>query len=181
MPTPEKLAERREKMRLYMIERRKNPVYAAKNRADVKKWQAANREKAKQLTREWRAANPEKNKASQIAWRRRQGAKALSVRDKEAYRRYRRAHHINKKFGLSTEQYDAMLAAQGGHCAQCPWPDKPYKRLAVDHDHKTGRIRGLLCADCNRGIGLFGDDPARLRAAADYLDRHNLTPDELLA
>src|SRR5580658_3622614 len=103
MPTPEKLAERREKMRLYQAERRKNPAYLAKNREDVKRWYVANREKAKAYSRAWRAANPEQVKANNEAWRARHTSQELSERDSEAYRRYRRAHHINKKFGLSTE------------------------------------------------------------------------------
>lgn len=170
MPTQEKLAERREKMRLYMIERRKDPVYAAKNREDVKRWQAANREKTRAASRAWRAANPEQVKANNEAWRARHTSEELSNRDREAYRRYRRALHINKKFGLSTEQYEAMLVVQNRCCALCPQPDLPAKRLAVDHDHKTGKIRALLCDRCNRGIGFFDEDPTRLRIAADYLE-----------
>lgn len=75
-------------------------------------------------------------------------------------------------YGLSQERYEALLAAQDGRCAICrtdDWPGKDH-RPHVDHCHETGRVRGLLCDFCNRGLGLFGDDPARLRAAADYLE-----------
>lgn len=64
-----------------------------------------------------------------------------------------------------------MLEAQGGVCAICKGPEtKPNaKYLAVDHDHATGAVRGLLCNNCNRAIGLLGDDAERLIAGADYL------------
>ena len=181
MKTPEQLAERREKMRLYMAERRRNPIYAAKNREDVKKWQAANRDKAKAASKAWRAANPERVKELNSAWRAKHTRAALSERDREAYRRYRRAAHLDKKFDLTVEQYEAMVVAQEGRCALCPKPDRPDKRLAVDHDHKTGRVRALLCDCCNRALGLLDDSPVRLRAAANYLEAHNLTEDEILA
>lgn len=75
-------------------------------------------------------------------------------------------------YGITPEQYAALLAKQDGRCAICrsaDWPGK-WKRPNVDHDHAGGAVRGLLCGNCNNGIGMFGDDPARLRAAANYLE-----------
>jgi hypothetical protein len=73
------------------------------------------------------------------------------------------------QYGLTVDAYDALLAEQGGCCAICG--DPPGKRpLAVDHDHETGDVRGLLCLPCNTGLGLFRDDLERLAAAAAYLD-----------
>ena len=70
----------------------------------------------------------------------------------------------------ATVDYDAMLAAQGGVCAICGNPPKT-RRLHIDHDHKTGKVRGLLCFQCNRfTLGKYAK-PAKLRAAADYLER----------
>ena len=80
-----------------------------------------------------------------------------------------------KKFGITLEQYDEMLATQGGVCAVCKQPEAVAREqaLAVDHDHQPGgRVRGLLCNRCNRALGFFRDDPALLRAAADYLEAH---------
>lgn len=65
-----------------------------------------------------------------------------------------------------------MLAAQGGGCAICGSAaifDRSHKRICVDHDHATGKVRGLLCGCCNLGIGYFKDDPKRIEAAARYL------------
>jgi len=70
-----------------------------------------------------------------------------------------------------------MFSAQDGLCAICADPPNPNgikagSRLHVDHCHATGRVRALLCNSCNRGIGYFRDDPARLRAALAYLAAH---------
>lgn len=74
-------------------------------------------------------------------------------------------------FGLTDKEYGDKLTAQGGVCAVCRSHQR-YQRLASDHDHKTGKLRGLLCMNCNRGIGRFFDSSLRLRAAADYLDSY---------
>lgn len=75
-------------------------------------------------------------------------------------------------YGLEPGQYDAMLAAQDGRCAICR-TDAPGGRGSwhVDHEHATGRVRGLLCHRCNLMLGNAQDDPARLRAAVEYLIR----------
>lgn len=86
--------------------------------------------------------------------------------------------HDNRKrlFNLAPAEYAAKLHEQGGVCAICGNPEwtranngSQIKALAVDHDHRTGRIRGLLCANCNKGIGNLGDSADRLIAAARYL------------
>lgn len=84
------------------------------------------------------------------------------------------------KFGITPDQYREMLDAQGGVCAICEQPERVrdarngrLKALAVDHDHETGAVRGLLCQNCNKGIGNLGDSPERLIAAAAYLEVAN--------
>lgn len=79
--------------------------------------------------------------------------------------------NLKTKYGITIEQYDAMLEAQGGVCAICSTPDPEGQRLGVDHCHTTGQIRDLLCTRCNRGIGHFFDDPSRVDKAAAYLRR----------
>lgn len=88
-----------------------------------------------------------------------------------------------RKFGLDAETYDALLLAQGGCCAICLSPDSGPRGWHVDHDHDCcphsrtsfvtcGQcVRGLLCHSCNLAIGGMKDDPTRLRAAADYIER----------
>jgi hypothetical protein len=75
-------------------------------------------------------------------------------------------------FGLSWDDFELLFACQEGKCAICGNHPRSYM-LAVDHDHKTGEIRGLLCRRCNhRLLGSANDDPARLRRAADYLEQY---------
>lgn len=86
-----------------------------------------------------------------------------------------------KKYGISIHEYNALLERQGGVCALCGQPEikmqsrglgmKPTPdSLHVDHDHRTGKVRGLLCYRCNTGIGKLLDNPDLLRKAADYLE-----------
>ncbi|MGI4815778.1 MAG: endonuclease VII domain-containing protein [Janthinobacterium lividum] len=80
-------------------------------------------------------------------------------------------------YGLTAGEHRAMVESQDGVCALCgrTGADGRVTRLSVDHCHATGVVRGLLCVRCNSGLGLFADDPDRLRAAAAYLERHRGT------
>lgn len=100
-------------------------------------------------------------------------AKPLSERSDR-----QRGHNLKSKYGITSTEYDEMLAAQDGVCAVCRQPETRYdprwrvtRRLAVDHCHTTGKVRGLLCFEHNSGLGKFADDPELLRAAAEYLER----------
>lgn len=117
--------------------------------------------------------------AAAVYMRKRRQDKPETVRRSNLWRLYK----------IREPEYDALVAAQGNRCAACgvhaddidtskiggrPKADgtrSPSFPLAVDHDHDTGRVRGLLCPGCNRGLGHFRDDPAALRGAADYLER----------
>lgn len=77
-----------------------------------------------------------------------------------------RDYHLKARYGLTSQDIEAMIAGQGGLCAICR--EAPAKHL--DHDHETGRARGVLCVPCNNGLGLFRDDSARLSRAAEYLE-----------
>jgi len=97
---------------------------------------------------------------------------------RNALRKYRenpnnsRYAYLKRTYGITIEQYDAMLEAQGGKCAICGTQNcRTGKRLAVDHDHITGEVRGVLCYRCNTALGKFRDDPQILAKAIDYLHR----------
>jgi hypothetical protein len=91
--------------------------------------------------------------------------------NRERYDRRRWAHTLRKKYGITLEQYEDMLAAQDGCCAICKRAvEAAPRRLHVDHDHVTGRVRGILCYLCNTGLGVFKDDVERMRAAIEYLE-----------
>lgn len=87
-----------------------------------------------------------------------------------------KAYLLRRVYGISLEQYRDMFNRQEGVCAICKKPEQTVDKrtgflydLAVDHCHVTGRVRGLLCQFCNRGLGNFRDNEESLRAAATYL------------
>lgn len=94
----------------------------------------------------------------------------------------KRSRHFERQYGLTLTAVDDFIAQQGGLCAICHRPptSSPFgkrPRLVVDHDHTTGKVRGLLCTDCNAGIGYFDDDPVILRAVIEYLTSPPLLPE----
>lgn len=82
--------------------------------------------------------------------------------------------NVRRTYGITIQRVKEMLVEQGGTCAICKKAEG-YNFPHVDHCHSTGKVRGLLCQKCNHGIGLFSDDPDRLRAAADYIERSRKT------
>lgn len=114
----------------------------------------------------------EENKERQC---RKERARYKEVKDRDTSSR------LKKKFGITLEDYNAMLALQGGRCAVCG-TDKKIKdkhgnlrRLAVDHDHKTGKVRQLLCSPCNTSIGLVKENVKTLLNMIDYIKKHGET------
>ena len=103
----------------------------------------------------------------------------------KAYTAAWRAKHPDKQwasnlkllYGITVAEYDAMWKKQGGRCGACRLPETAtykgvVKRLAVDHNHETGQVRGLLCLRCNRALGLLQDDPVKLERLREYLLDH---------
>jgi hypothetical protein len=76
---------------------------------------------------------------------------------------------LNRKYGLSLEEYDEMLKAQNGRCAICERLPKEGQLLHVDHCHRSDKVRALLCFKCNSGLGCYYDNPELLMKAARYL------------
>jgi len=113
----------------------------------TKAWKLAHPERTRELNREsvrrWRERNPERDKASRAA-------------QQESY-------------GLTGHELLHLAREQEFRCAICRAEPETGRRLAVDHDHETGAVRGLLCRRCNMAIGAFGDDVDLLIAAAAYL------------
>jgi len=87
-----------------------------------------------------------------------------------------RRAHLKRNFNLDIKDYDKLNASQNGLCAICNEPETYYRNkvLSVDHDHETGRIRGLLCNTCNRALGLLKDNKNVLINAIKYLEKHEL-------
>lgn len=136
----------------------------AKQRENAARWRANHPERAKALFADYRAKNAEHCKRRTKIWR---------TNNREAYLTGKRRCRLGRDFGITLEQYNEMLAAQGGVCAICKNPETHQRKgvwsLSVDHCHDTGRVRGLLCNNCNRGVGLLRDNADLCRAAAEYL------------
>ena len=91
----------------------------------------------------------------------------------DEFRKYK--SDIKRRYGITWEDYERMLANQDGKCAICNHENannkRTYGRLFIDHDHETGKVRGLLCSRCNHALGQFDDDIERLRSAIEYLTK----------
>lgn len=156
-------------------------------------WRNKNREKVRIKNLEWKRANPEKVKneykkyylknkdvinikAKKWASRNRElinmKAKIRENKNPEKTIRTRRNFHLKKKFGITVEQYDEMLIKQNGVCEICGGTNGK-KNFSVDHNHKTGKVRGLLCDHCNTGIGRLMEDISILQNAILYLRKYN--------
>ena len=94
--------------------------------------------------------------------------------NKEFYETYSRDRHLKKTYGITLEQYDAMLESQDGECAICGTCEPGGRgRFHVDHCHSSEEVRGLLCAACNLALGNFKDNIETLLSAVNYLRSHN--------
>lgn len=118
------------------------------NRVKFKKWRVENTEKARQLSRisgkAWRDANPE---------RARRKAMDSYYRHHDERREAQVWARLWSRYGITEENYNDLMAEQGNVCAICKQECKTGERLSVDHDHDTGRVRGLLCRACNFRVG----------------------------
>ncbi len=172
-----------EKARAYYLARKDSII--AKERARY----AANRDERAADARSRRAANPAKTKAQRSAryMKNREKSRAYLrnyyalnkeriVAQTREYRKrvdpaHKRAVARKRVYGLSRDDFREMWNLQAGRCAICleRLIDDGSRQAHVDHDHKTGRVRGILCVDCNVGLGRFKDDVSALRRAVEYL------------
>ena len=127
-------------------------------RSEALKWKKANPEKVKEYARH----NYARNRAKFCA-----RSKRNYQRKPEIWLR----SDLKKRYNLSLEKYRSILARQGGVCAICGEQERAgWRRLSVDHDHETMKVRGLLCRRCNSSIGLLKDNPELLKRAIQYLE-----------
>jgi hypothetical protein len=115
--------------------------------------------------------NPEREIARVRAWQQANPhrVKAWAAKNRDKRLKKLREIHLRNKFGLTPDEYERILEAQGGVCGLCESPPSPGISLHVDHDHGTGEIRGLLCVRCNNALGLFREDADLLKRAARYV------------
>jgi hypothetical protein len=129
----------------------------AHKRSVHKVWRAKNAEHIHNYQTEYRAKDPEKARVDNAIWRK---------KNIDHVRAKNRVNKLKSMYGLTVPALEAMKQAQAFRCLLC---DKE-KPLNVDHCHKTGQVRGLLCTDCNTSLGKFNDDPNMLRRATAYLE-----------
>lgn len=131
-------------------------------------YRAANKKKIKKAMDGYYEANKEKWKG--YAARRQVRMDADPEYAKRIGDSIRRGY-LKRTYGIDPEKYEEMVMAHNGVCGICNQPSGR-RRLAVDHDHATGKVRGLLCLRCNKGLGLFGDNPDNLVSAIAYLNSY---------
>lgn len=176
------MAWKKEYAKTRRLKAKKDPEYRKKRNAQSCK----DREARKAYMKEYYANNQEKwtrdeeknrkrNELRRLKYandeKTREAAKAAAKKWQNENIEKRKAQRIGK-YGLTYEDFVALLESQDGKCAICGHSDTSKKLFfpVIDHCHDTGSVRGILCANCNRGIGLFGEDIERLKSAIAYLE-----------
>lgn len=137
-------AKKLAQVRAYKARRRKDPAYVEATQRYMREWRVQNREKKRATDKAWQVRNLHRIRITRKAWK---------------------SKHYEARVSVLVQNHN-------GRCDLCAGPpDGRWKRLNIDHCHKTEVFRGMLCSKCNRAIGLFKDDSALIRRAADYLDR----------
>lgn len=106
----------------------------------------------------WRKSNPEKHNKS-----------ARTAEGRVRFKNYRKNWALKARYGITLEKYNEMVEMQSNGCLICKGNQSLHRPLVVDHCHKTGNIRGLLCDPCNIGLSNFRDNPERMESAANYI------------
>jgi hypothetical protein len=138
-----------------------------KTRRDAKVYADAHRERHRETARNWNANNKERAKENKLRYLLQNPG--VQREQNLAYMARNPGKHL-KKYGISFVEFQQKCNAQGNICPICQ--DK--KKLVVDHDHTSGKFRGLLCGTCNSGIGLLQDSFSTIIRAADYIRRTKL-------
>ena len=132
----------------------------------MKDWREANKDRILAYQREWRA----KNKDAVAAYQKEYSA---AYRSRSDVQEGSWTRNLKKNYNLTPKEFNDMWADQDGKCSICKVEMAPRGRLkdsaTVDHNHDTGKVRGILCRCCNNGIGALKDSPEILSAAIDYL------------
>lgn len=170
--------------------RRWRSTHAEESRARVLRCVQKRPELAKARSERWYKRNAARLSKEHQAWRKEHPAEAVALR-KTQYAKYRetilkcnresrerlhpdvrRDRYFKSKYGIAVGTYAEMLKEQDGLCAACKATPSEGRRLRVDHHHESGKVRGLLCDSCNRTLGHAKESPERLRACAEYVEKH---------
>ena len=139
------------------------------------------KERGRILARKWAKEHPERHAASARKWNKNNRRKKNEIENRwrnkhpEAVKRHMLRAQLKHSYGITPEDYEKMLEAQGHRCAICGtmengksrWPGVR-RKLCVDHDHSTGKVRGLLCSSCNLTLGIV-EAEWKIKKCAEYL------------
>lgn len=136
----------------------------------MKVYYAKNKETIKKKNAEWREKNRDRRltKAREYHWKNREKLLPLKREYSKRTKEKRAAYLRMIKYGLTDSLYDEMLTIQNGVCASC----KINPAIVVDHDHSTGKVRGILCSQCNTSLGLLKEDPDLIGKLLEYCFLH---------
>ena len=143
-----------------------DPTYYKRKKRE---WYLKNKEKVAAQAKAWQEAHPERTRENIARWKT-ENPERVRVHEQKASRKQRL-----KQFDLTVEQYEEILHTQNGQCAICAQLCSSGRRLSVDHNHKTGNVRGLLCTRCNVRLGMIENVRAmrfKLRPFLRYLIKH---------
>jgi hypothetical protein len=153
----------------------------AKKRENEARYREKNREKIRERSKQYREENKEllreRYKLYSKTYRERHPERFRAA--KERYNNTekgvisKRKYLLRKCYGLTIEEYDAMMEKQGHRCAACGSPETRGTNWHVDHDHVTGKVREILCLSCNITLGQVNDSADHLRKLAAYLEKHS--------
>jgi len=178
-----------------------NRQYRLKNKEKIKQYRIDNKERIRETRIKYDLKNKEKIKLQQQEYKNKNKEKIKEYQQqyyfdnkerikecpsnspeerKKVYKKYRRNNQdkikdykLRKKYGISLEDYNKIFNDQNSCCMICKThQDELNKKLVVDHNHNTGKVRGLLCDKCNRGLGQFNDEIEIIRQALDYLSTY---------
>jgi hypothetical protein len=151
-------------------------VYANQLRAS-REWKARNKECVQAYGRAWNDANKELRKALKAKWDKENPEKRKEhmIKFKTKMPTYFRDKHLMYEYGMTPDIFEALVEKQDNRCATCGkhGHETQRKRLFVDHCHDTGKIRGLLCQQCNTALGMVDDSIEKLSALISYLREHH--------
>lgn len=147
------------------------------NKEYARKWYKLNREKKLELSREYSKTHREMKRKSTKEWKKRNPEKVKIISKRSNDKNREKINEKNRKgrykaqlkymYGITEEYYKNMVELQEGKCLICGFTSD--RRLYVDHNHITGKIRGLLCMKCNAGLGMFQDNPVIIKNAYNYI------------
>lgn len=147
--------------------RLKESLDPVKRKAYIKNYYKNNANYIKEKSRKWREDNKDR-----VLEDGKKYSRMRKDKNPELERKRRREYSLKRKYGITLDQYEELLLRQNNSCAICDRDAGEFKtNLAVDHDHKTGRIRGLLCTNCNYRMVAKHRDGELLRKIADYIEQ----------